>query len=64
MTPMKGLAIESVDQGTGQVTKKILIMVFSVLLFLAGTSFAARFDMWETGMDINEVVAVARIPFV
>jgi len=46
------------------VTKKILIMVFSVLLFLAGTSFAARFDMWETGMDINEVVAVARIPFV
>jgi hypothetical protein len=58
--PMKGLGIESVDQRTGQVTKKILIMVFSVLMFLAGTAAAARFDMWETGMDINEVVALAR----
>jgi hypothetical protein len=40
--------------------KKIFIVIAGLILCLTGTSSAVRFDMWETGIDINEVVAVAR----
>ena len=57
---MKGLATDSVGQRTRQVMKKIVPVAVSIILFLVGPSYAARFDVWETGMDINEVVAMAR----
>ncbi len=40
--------------------KSVLMMIMGISLCVAGTSFAAKFDMWETGIDINEVVTVAK----
>jgi hypothetical protein len=42
------------------VVKKVLFMVVLISGLFTGTSSAVRFNMWETEMSINEVVAVAR----
>jgi hypothetical protein len=37
-----------------------LIFSFSLLVLFPSASLAIRFDIWETGMSINEVVSLAR----
>lgn len=37
-----------------------LLMVLVSLVLSPGNAAAVRFDMWETGMDINEIVSIAR----
>jgi hypothetical protein len=38
----------------------VLIFSFSFLILFASDSLAIKFDIWETGMSINEVVSLAR----
>ena len=37
----------------------LVLVVFMSFILFSGSLIAARFDMWETGMDINEIVAMA-----
>ena len=38
----------------------LLLLALASLVLFPSSSSAAKFDMWETGMDINEIVNVAR----
>ena len=38
----------------------VLILSFSLLALLPSDSSAIKFDIWETGMNIDEVVGLAR----
>ncbi len=41
--------------------KVLFLITISIALALSsGDSLAAKFDIWETGMDINQIVSVAR----
>ena len=46
---------------TGRSMKHLLsVMVLVSLALSPGNGLAVKFDMWETGMDMNEVVSVAK----
>ena len=38
----------------------VLVFLLAALLIFPGVSFGLTFDIWETGMGINEVVSLAR----
>ena len=49
------------ERVTGRRMKHLLSLMVLVSLALSpGNALAVKFDMWETGMDIDEIVSVAR----
>lgn len=40
--------------------RTFFVIPFVISTIFPGTSLAIKFDIWETGMSINEVVSLAR----